>query len=471
MDAVEQIVTELTGPLTALGANRRSQQRDRYAILNDDYQAVIEQCLEQRARSRKNRMLATQFLDTSINALQMIVHAQAVVYSQSPSRTFSVAGDQSIWDETIDPPEHDLDLAMEQVNRIALACNECVVRPVFRGGRLELDVIPPHRIAVVADGMTPLALGYERETDETYSIWTPSANVIVSKRKEVLFSAPNPYGVLPFVVYRRAIPTDGFWCGTPGRTLLDGYLDQVLLRTWGNVLMFTRTSKQLGKRPNQNIVEGRQVTGRQQEELSPVSVLDGDYTVLDLSLDPRAYWAVADNKLRLLGQCHGISIEVNTAADGAVSATQSILSHSALKEVRDAQVKMFHASDLQLMQLIALIYNVDVLPVAGARRFSDEPRPQIEYAPLPIIQSEIDRLTEFQLKFDLNLASPIDYYREQHPDLSEDECRALWEETMAINTRQLEMRRAANPPVPETQRQGGRPFETPRVSTETPNNQ
>ena len=141
----------------------------------------------------------------SLNLVKKIIHALAMVYLRDAVR--SVDGteqDKAILAEI--ETSAAMPVKMKQANRMAKLLGTILLRPVWRNGRMDLDVLTPD-VLDVETGDTPHDLQAVQVThysptgdanEVTYSLWTPESVQIVDANGRRVSEEENPYGCLPF---------------------------------------------------------------------------------------------------------------------------------------------------------------------------------------------------------------------------------------------------------------------------------
>ena len=154
----------------------------------------------------------------SLNLVKKIIHALAMVYLRDAVR--SVDGteqDKAILAEI--ETSAAMAVKMKQANRMAKLLGTVLLRPVWRNGRMDLDVLTPD-VLDVETGDTPHDLQAVQVThysptgdanEVTYSLWTPETVQTVDANGKRLLEEENPYKRLPFVPCWGRPVSDFFW--------------------------------------------------------------------------------------------------------------------------------------------------------------------------------------------------------------------------------------------------------------------
>jgi len=173
------------------------------------------------------------------NLTRRIINEVSVVYKRSPTR-FLTGKDG----KRIEGPKSDIfvemyegaraDSVLKKVNRYTNLLNTILVQAVWRNERVELDIITPDIVNVVQDAIDPTrasAIIIEQSYADTVALegpqnpfgasklmiaWTKDDHMVFDEqgraRPELANEeGTNPYGILPFVVFRDAYPDSYFW--------------------------------------------------------------------------------------------------------------------------------------------------------------------------------------------------------------------------------------------------------------------
>lgn len=399
-------------------SQRRDLQRRRLDLLNDNCKAHVEQEISVRfKRSERNRENARVFMDLGNNLYRAVIEKVATVYKEPPRRKFKLGRDTALWNRVVDPM---LDLTMETVNRVTLACNECFVRPVVREGSIEFDVITPDLVEVAADGIHAKQLIYA--TDDGYVYLDDFFEIFWDKTSLTPQVAPHYVGVLPAALFRWRRPYSGFWLGTLGEDLVAAYFCEVLRATWTNMLAFFGGHKELARKPLPESTPSRGEVV--QQEAGPHVIHDGDLSVLDMKTDLEQFVALSNAKVQRVAANWGVNADVLNQGNFG-SGLARLLAHSGLNEVRMATIKLFRPAEQSLMSIAAAVWNASLLFAVGAPAETDvfnppeRLEPTINYGEPQLVESKKDRTEVLGLRMELGLESVVDAVMAEDPDLKD----------------------------------------------------
>lgn len=173
-----------------------------------------------RARLREVFEEPDRLTPAFINIVKKITNLLSMVYMQDAQRDVEGSdGDKSLYADIAG--QAGLPVKMKLASRYTKLLKTILLRPVWRNGRLDIDVLTPNILDVETgdspeDLKTILITHYgatNRAEEVTYSLWTPEVWRKLDYRGREISSEPNPYGVLPFVPCWDRMPTDSFWLG------------------------------------------------------------------------------------------------------------------------------------------------------------------------------------------------------------------------------------------------------------------
>lgn len=417
---------------------RRDTQRRRLDILQDNAVDHIGRRIRERFADAANRSNLLTFLDLSCNPYASLNAKLSTVYKEPARRQFAKAQQTKLWQQ-IAPP--DMDLTMDGVNQITMALNECFVRAVVRDARINLDVITPDTAVVNAAGTSLRAIAYA--TDEGYSYVDPLIEMRFDEHMRALGGPVlHGAGMCPVVVFRRKWPMRGFFLGQSGESLVELYFDQVIGRSWLNMLGYFQSHKEMARKPTPEQFGSHGVVT--QQAAGPHVIHDGDLSVLDMRADLQQFLNVLEGKLQRAANDLGVSTDVLNQST-LPSGMAAIMAHSGLNGVRMGTIKLFRPAEELLMMTAAAVWNG-----SGAGQLFSEPRdlgPSIDYAEPRLIESRKDQIEILSVASELGVTSPVDDVMASNPDLKD---RAAAMEIIRQNLAEvgevLEARRKFNQP-------------------------
>ncbi len=361
----------------------------------------------------------------SVNITRKIIKALAVVYLQDAVRSIDGSKqDQKIYAQVEDSAS--LPLKMKLANRYAKLLGSILLRPVWRGGKMDLDVLTPDVLDVFCGDSPEDLLGVMitlfddsgRQTEVQYSLWTPETVQRLDYRFNVIAEEPNPYGVLPFVPVFSTIPTTDFWLpGANDLMLVQDAINERLVDVW-HTLRFQSFGV--------CYVKGAKKDGR------PTSTIDlGPSAMLFLPENGEVGFASPDAPIQdslasiefLMKQAaitNGLPASSMSLDPTEQSGISRIVGNSELEEQRRDDIAMFAKVEQQLFEVFRAVWNVH----NQADKMNEAATVRVDfYDPKPTVTAT-EQAKEWQGLLELGLISPVDILIERNPDLSRDDAKA-----------------------------------------------
>lgn len=209
---------------------------NRLQMLKDDYEDLVIQEIREMF-SPDTAGVVSKFINTSPNPFKSVITRISRIYQDSPKRIFTGPDKQvDRMEECYD--QMGINTKMRKVNQYMNAMNEVVLQPVYRDGKLDLDILTPNTVSVRTNPRNPtvpvgVIINKLRERipgesrlmppEKYYTVWTDTEHFNLRNNEiEPVPGNPNqenPYGVLPFVFLHRVEPEDCFWDETSGDDL------------------------------------------------------------------------------------------------------------------------------------------------------------------------------------------------------------------------------------------------------------
>jgi len=455
-DTAKDLFTEFN----SLSDNRREIQSVRYSILNDNTKNLVVNRIYELFSDVDNRSDLVKFLDLSNNSYKSIINLLATVYKDAAIRSFEDQSDNDLYHSIVDSEQ--LDVLLEKVNRLTISLNECILHICIRDEKPSYDIILPQSCVVYSDGPILKAILYQLE-NETYIYWDEKLILYLDKSGKLVHKEPNRYGVLPFVVFRREYPASGFWLGPSGEDLVELYYHQVIYRTYLKRISYYQSYMQITQDSHDANAIGASLVTMEKQTLGPHTFLEGKFSVLDLKTDLTSFYNVIELSLQRVAANWGISADTLTHSKHT-SGLERLLANAGLLEYRKSLIKLFRPADVTLMKLTCHVWNIDK---KSGSKFTESPKPSIDYSDLSLVESPREEIEVFKVKLDYGLASPVDWIMKKNPDITtRDKAMDYIKRNLSELDIVLEFKRSKQ--IPENQdiatkteegNQGGRPVE------------
>ncbi len=405
---------------------RKDDAARKLAFFNDMQTPYI---LEQLAREHAE---PERYHAVFVNVVKKIVKALATVYLQDATREVGsgTEQDKQIYAEIETTAQ--LPVKMKLANRYSKLCGTILLRPVWRNGQMDLDVLPPD-VLDVATGDTPEDLtavlvttfNQSGRTDEVeYDLWTAETYQRLDYRGNVLTTEPNPYGQIPFIAIFSHAPTETFWL--PGVADLMTIQDEINRRL--TALSFTADLQGFGI----PWTKGANKDGRAPDlRFGP-----GDYIGLPKDADfgfasPNAPISemlnLVDFLMKQAAVSNGIPAASMSTQPTQESGISKVVGNSELEEQRRDDIALFAQYEQQLFSMFRTVWNVH----NPQRPMSEAATLRVDfYDPKPVL-SGYEQAKEWELLMDKGLISPVDIMVERNPDLNREEAKARLREIQA----------------------------------------
>lgn len=196
----------------AANAARKTDVIKRLDLYFGDHETYLDETLEVLFSD------PSVMLKAHINIVRKIIDQLAMTYKQPPTREIKGAEkDQEIYAEMVEQCK--LDVKLRQASRYTKLLNNCMLKVVWRGGKMDLDVLTGNVLDVLC-GDTPEILEQVLITDYPtsglledleFSWWTADTWKRVDHQGATIESQSNPYKRLPFASIFDRPPASDYW--------------------------------------------------------------------------------------------------------------------------------------------------------------------------------------------------------------------------------------------------------------------
>lgn len=359
----------------------------------------------------------------SLNLVKKIIHALAMVYLRDAVR--SVDGteqDKAILAEI--ETSAAMPVKMKQANRMAKLLGTILLRPVWRNGRMDLDVLTPD-VLDVETGDTPHDLQAVQVThysptgdanEVTYSLWTPESVQIVDANGRRVSEEENPYGCLPFVPCWGRPVSDFFW--------QRGAADLILVQDAVSRLL-TQAAHTIDYQTS-SVCFVKGMEGRTTDDLTlgPGSFVGlppgGEIGFVSPQAAIEKIMAVVDYLMKQAAVTNGLPAATMNTEVTEESGVSRIVGNRELEEMRADDVALFTEYERQLFDVFRTVWNVH----NPDRQMSVDAVFQINFADPKPSMTATEQISNWERLMGLGLASPVDIILERDPDLTREEAKA-----------------------------------------------
>ena len=407
-------------------ADRQRKERAQKQLLfyQDEQELFI------RADLDKRYVAPSRLTPVSVNAVKKIIRNLAMVYIQDARRRVEgTEADQAIFAEI--ETTASLPVMMKQANRLSKLLGTVLARPIWRGGRMEMDILPPD-ILDVTWGDTPADLQEVVVTVNdpdgnasavTYSRWTAEIYQKLDYRGQVIESEPNPYGRLPFVPIWSQPPLDNFW--------LTGAADLIMAQDAINTILTCLLHTLRFQSFSLLYTKGANVSKNDDFMMGPGVVVnlpqDGDIGFTAPNAPIADALTSVETLMKQAAITNGLSASSVSLDPTNESGVAKIVGNSELEELRADDLALFARYEDQLFDLFRTIWNVH----NPGRKISESAVLWCDfYNPEPT-QTPYEKSRTWNDLLDMGVISKVDIVMQMNPDLNREQAIKQLENTQA----------------------------------------
>ena len=360
----------------------------------------------------------------SINVVKKVIKNLATVYLSDATRTVEGTERDRLTYSALEDCAA-LPLKMKLANRYAKLLGTILLRPVWRGGKMDLDVLTPDVLDVITGDspediqavMLTLYADSGKEAELQYSFWTPATIQRLDYRFQIISEESNPYGVLPFVPAFSQVPTDFWLPGANDLMMVQDAINKRLSDIWHTLdfqsfgVGFIKGAHK-DKRPSSTV------------DLGPGSLLflpeNGEVGFASPDAPVEASLAAIEFLMKQAAITNGLPAASMSLDPTEQSGISRIVGNAELEEQRRDDIAMFAKVEQQLFGIFRTVWNVHN-PTAT---MSEAATLRVDfYDPKPTVTAA-EQVKEWQGLLELGLISPVDILIERNPDLSRDDAKA-----------------------------------------------
>lgn len=390
-------------------------------------------------------VLVAKFMDVSkltpcfVNVVRKIVDLKSRVYADEPKRTLDgTDADKALFAEIAE--QSGLSIKLKTASRLTKLCKTCMIRPVWRSGRLDLDILTGDVLDVVTgdspEDITSVMVTHYgtngRPEEITYSVWSADAWERLDWRGHQIDGGVNPYGQIPFIALHDHAPTDSFWCpGGDDLIAIQDAINKALVD-----LLHTVEFQGFGV----GWVRGAEGGGTL--KAGPGSLVelpkDGELGYAATQAPIEEMVAAIDQLVKWAAVSNGIPAASLSTDPTVESGISKIVGNAELTEARQDDVALWRTYERRIFAVIRQVWNFH----NPTRRLSDAATLQTDFADPKPETSAKDQAATWQLLLEMGLISPVDVALERNPDLGTREDAMAYlltvrDETAALNSSKI----------------------------------
>lgn len=192
---------------------RKDEVRRRLDFYHDDQVDYLKAALQ-----KHHVKDAEKLTPCFINIVKKIINNLSMVYVRDAKREIDGSDrDKDFFNKIARTTS--LAIKMKLASRYTKLLKTVLLRPVWRNGKMDLDILTGDVVDVVCgdvpeDIQSVMIAHYPQNNlkeELEYSLWTLEEVVRLDYRGRRLESEPNPYGIIPFVPCWDRVPTSDFW--------------------------------------------------------------------------------------------------------------------------------------------------------------------------------------------------------------------------------------------------------------------
>jgi len=394
---------------------------------------------------RLEEQLAELFSDPSsmvrchLNLVRKIINQLAQVYRNPPSRALEggTDKDKEIYKEMVE--QCGLDVKCKQASRFAKLLKTILLRPVWRNGKLDLDILTGDFVDLIC-GDTPEDLKEVLITDYgpsgkiedvTFSHWTVPSWRRLDTNGNILEQAENPYGVLPFLPVFDYPPTGStFWL--PGGSDLIAIQEAVNLKLTDLLHLLSCQSFGVG------YIKGSQ--GGANLRVDPGSLVElpenGEIGFRSQEAQISEVVQAIDWLTKLACVSQGLSAaSMSTDLSDRQSGVAKQVDMLEMSESRQDDLPLWRNYEKQLFQIMRVVWNTH----NPTKKLSDSCTLSIDFSDPRPAASPKEQAEAWDMQLAMGVISPVDIAMELNPDITTREdalahLLKLKEETQALNS-------------------------------------
>lgn len=364
-----------------------------------------------------------QLYPVGLNVVKKVIRNLAMVYMKDAVRTLDGSeADKAILSEI--ETSAALPVKMKQANRLSKLLGTILLRPVWRNGRMDMDVLTPD-VLDVDTGDTPEELRAVQVThydpvgdvnEVTFTLWTPDMVRRMDANGHLLAEEPNPYGILPFVPCWGQPVTDFFWQrGARDLIMIQDAINR-LLTIIGYTIDFQGFST--------CYVKGAGDLGENEFQAGPGCMVglpsDGEIGFVSPNAPIEQVLAAIDYLMKQAAVTNGLPASTMATETSDESGVARIVGNRELEEMRSDDIALFTEYERRLFDVFRVVWNVH----NPGRQMSDKAVLLVNfYDPKPTMTAT-EQAALWERLLGMGLLSPVDIMMERDPDLTRDEAQA-----------------------------------------------
>ncbi|MBG0789852.1 MAG: hypothetical protein H0S80_05065 [Desulfovibrionaceae bacterium] len=348
-----------------------------------------------------------------VNMVKKIVKIKATSYLEPPKRELMDAEgrDRDILAEILEGSA--LNSKMKMTSRLVKLLKTVMVRPVWRNGRLDLDVLTPDLLDVETgncpeDVKSVMVTHYVPEKKEVwYERVTPSTMKTLDYRGRVLSEQRNPYGVIPFIPMWDEPPVDQFFIESGDDLIVAQDALNVLLTSlvYTNEMQGYAVGYVKSDNPESEIVVGPGVMAELEK--------DGEIGFVSPNAPIGEVRKSVEFVLKQTAIANGLSASSLSTDPTKETGISRVVGNRELMEQRADEIELFRVYERRLFDVMRLVWNHH----NPSRKLSTKARLKVDFADLKESSSLTEQIAAWESLLSMGVISEVDIIMERNPDL------------------------------------------------------
>jgi hypothetical protein len=348
-----------------------------------------------------------------INVVRKIVDMKSTTYLEPPKRDLLNATEQDMTTFNEIAAACSLSVKMKTASRLVKLLKTVMVRPVWRNGKIDLDILTPD-ILDVATGKSPedvqevMVTRYgAKQQDTTFEVISAQAIRILDYRGQLKSEEENPYGILPLVPLWDKAPLDTFFVES-GEDLI---VAQDALNSLLTSLVYTCE------------MQGYSV-GYIKTASTDGTIEAGPGTMVELEKDGEVGFASPDAPiadvlktiefiLKQTAIANGLSASSLSTEPTNESGIARIIGNLELMEQRADEIELFRGYEKRIFETIRAVWNHH----NPGRKLSEGATLRVDFYDLKKANTLTEQVTAWSELLSLGIISEVDIVMEHNPDI------------------------------------------------------
>jgi hypothetical protein len=389
-------------------------RKDETALRLNFYHDAQEERLREVIGNKFSEINPHRWTLITLNIVKKIINQLAMVYLKDAKREVQGSDeDKQIFEEIA--RMCNLGATMKLASRYTKLLKTVLLRPVWREGRMDLDILTGNLLDVQI-GDTPrdlqavLVTRYPesgRYDEINYALWTPERITTLDYRGYEVGSERNPYGRLTFVPLWDRVPNSDFWL-VGGDDLITA---QEALNKQLVYLLRTIEMQGFGILWLKGVDGGNML-------LDPgaairISAADGEAGFIQPDAPIADVVAALEWLMKTTAMTNGLSAASLTTEVKDESGVSKIVGNRELEEMRRDDVALFEGYEKQVFEAIRVVWNAH----NPGRKISAAAELKVDFYDPKQVVSAVEQCDEWESLIHLGAISLVDVAMQRNPDL------------------------------------------------------